>query len=68
MRRIALDAHASAPPISLLASPELAIYELLIHRQPRRNPREHGNQGLAMRLAGRRKAQHANILDDGQIS
>ena len=58
---IALDLHAAAPAIPLLAAPELAIHKFLIYGQASGQPREKRDQRLAMGLSGSEVAQHGDM-------
>jgi hypothetical protein len=49
--RVALDAHAAAAAITLLAAPELAADELLIDRNPGRKTAYQGDETLAVALS-----------------
>src|SRR5580658_6138015 len=69
VRLVGLDLHAPAAAISLLPPPQLAVNELKIDRNPGRQPGDHRNEGLAMRLAGSRKADHIDsIVTESQLS
>ena len=49
---VALDLHAAAAAIALLAPPQLAVDELLIDRKPSRHAGEQRDQRLSVRLTG----------------
>ena len=49
---IPLDAHAAAASVALLATPEFAVDELKINRQPRRHTGEQRDQRFSMRFTG----------------
>ena len=52
MGGIALDAHASAAPVALLAAPEFMVQKLLIDGNPRRKSADKGYEGFAVAFAG----------------
>ena len=58
MRGIALDAHASAAAVTLLAPPEFAVDELLIDLHSGGDAGEDRNQRLSMRFSCRAEAKH----------
>ena len=59
---VALDLHAAAAAIALLAAPEFAIDEGEIDRHPGRHARKQSHQSLAVGFAGCREAQHRGMV------
>jgi hypothetical protein len=51
MRGVALDAHAAASAVALLAAPKLATDELLIDRNAGRKTADQGDEALAVALS-----------------
>ena len=63
---VALDLHAAAAAIALLAAPEFAVDERLIDFQSRRQAGKEGDQSLAVRFSGSEITQHKrSIVPDG---
>src|ERR1019366_1259848 len=50
--RVALDLHAAAAPVTLLAAPQFAVDELEIDCQPRRHTGEQRDQRFSMGFTG----------------
>src|SRR5258708_10458783 len=55
VRGVLLDAHAAAAAVALLATPELAVDELLIDRHTGRHATYKGDETLAVALSRCRK-------------
>src|SRR5208337_674122 len=55
VRGVALDLHATAAAITLLAPPELAVDEVEVNRHARRHAGEQRNQRLSVGLTGCRE-------------
>ena len=67
MRGVALDLHASAPAIALLAAPEFTVEEGLVDFQSSRHAGKEGDKGFAVRFSGCEVAQHERtIVPDGR--
>ena len=57
---IALDAHAAAATVALLATPEFAADELLIDRNSGRKTADQGDETLAVALTCCGKSKHVS--------
>src|SRR2546426_6152563 len=65
---VALDFHATATAVSLLAAPEFAVEEGLVHFQSGGEAGKKCDQGFAVRLSGREVAQHKlSIVPDAML-
>ena len=58
VRRVALDLHAAAAAIALLATPQFAVHEFQVDRQTRGHAGEQRHQRLSVGLTGCRKSEH----------
>jgi hypothetical protein len=67
MRRVALNPHPPATPITFLPSPHLAVDERLVYRHSRRQPTHQRHQRLAVALSRRRKPQHQSLSTQTEI-
>src|SRR5207249_3474687 len=54
--------HAPAPAKALLPPPQLTVNERLVYLQSRRQPRQEGDQGFAMRFTSGKVAQHKGVV------
>jgi hypothetical protein len=67
MGSIALNFHASAAPVSLLATPEFAVEEGLVDLQSGGHAGKEGDQSFAMGLSRSKVAQHKfSIVPDAR--
>ena len=61
MGGVALDAHAAAAAVALLAAPQLAVDELLIHRHTGGKTADQGDETLAVAFTCCRKSKHPSL-------
>src|SRR5215469_552075 len=59
---VALDLHAPAASVALLAAPEFAVEQCLIHLQTGRNAGNKGDQSLAVGFSCGEVAQHKLLI------
>ena len=62
MGGVALDLHAAAAAVALLAAPEFAVEEGLIDFQSGGHAGQKGDQGFAVRFSGGEVAQHKRSI------
>ena len=58
VRGVALDAHAAAASVALLAAPELVVEKRLVDRDARRETADEGYEGFAVAFAGCGETKH----------